>query len=602
MNLSSSILESGPMIRRSLFLVILVLLTLGNLFTFFRGLSSPHAMDQAQIAREIARGNGMTTKVIRPLDYQKNTDHQKRAIPYTNYKDSYHSPLNPLLNAAVFKIIGADDAERWQMSKKEVIFPLDRVVAAISTVCFLLAIGVTYLLVLRIFDAKIAGVTAVLMLFCETFWNYSLSGLPQMLMLLLFTCGVYFAYKAVEESTENRIPLGSAILAGVFFTLLAMTHYLTVWIALGYIIFAAIAFRPRGVVGVSILLILIVPFVFVIIRNYGICGTPFGSALYNLYNGIGGDRESYAMRTSAPPGIIHSGYFAFTSILRLMLLQTTDIVPFLAGIVVAPLFFLSLLHPFKRPSIAKFRWALLCMFGLSALGLAIFGVSSDKLDPNQTHLLFAPVMTAYGLAFVSILWNKLPIVMNAPMIRNLHHFIIVIICAFPLLLNLPYQIRLGLENKDRGGSPHWPPYYAPVHNLVLNKIISEKEICVSDQPWAIAWYADRTSIWLPTTAEDFLKHQTTAENLETPIVGILISPSSHGSKIISEVVEEYKDFASLVLDGQVITATGHNNLYISKEDPKIKGIVVRYPYPLPLVMRQMIYYSDRAFTSARAQK
>lgn len=600
MNPSSSLLESGPLVRRSLFLVVLVLLTLGNLFTLFRGLNAPHAMDQAQIAREISRGNGSTTKVIRPLDYQKNTEHQKRIIPFTNYKDTYHSPLNPLLNAAVFKMIGADDAERWRMSKNELVFPLDRVVAAISTICFLLSIGVTYLLVLRIFDAKIAGVTAVLMLFCETFWNYSLSGLPQMFMLLLFTSGIYFAYRAVEDSTEGRLPLGPAILAGVFFTLLAMTHYLTVWIALGYIIFAAIAFRPRGVVGISILVILIIPSVFVMLRNYGISGTPFGTAFFNLYNGIGGDKEALALRSSVPPDLINRGFFS--TILRSILVQTTDIIPFLGGIVVAPLFFLTLLHPFKRPSIAAFRWTILSMFGVSALGLALFGVSSDNLDPNQTHLLFAPVMTAYGLAFVSILWNKLPIVIQAPMIRNLHHVIIIIICAMPLILSLPHKVKLGMRFKDNGGIPQWPPYYAPVYNRGLNQWIGESQICVSDQPWAVAWYADRMSIWLPPTAEDFIKLQTTADNLETPIVGILISPSSHGSAPISDVAGEYKDFTSLVLDGQAIKATGQDNLFISKQDPTIKEIVMRYPYGYPLVMKDMYYYSDRQLIATAPEK
>jgi Dolichyl-phosphate-mannose-protein mannosyltransferase len=595
MNLSSALLESGPLIRRSLFLVVLVLLTLGNLFTLFRGLNSPHSMDQAQIAREFARGNGLSTKVIRPLDYDKNTEHQKRVIPFTNYKDTYHSPLNPLLLSAVFKMIGADDAEKWTMSAKEIVFPLDRVVAAVSTICFLLSIGVTYLLVLRIFDAKIAGVTAVLMLFCQTFWDYSLSGLPQMLMLLLFTSGIYFAYRAVEDSKQGRIPMASAIIAGVFFTLLAMTHYLTVWIALGYIIFAAIAFRPRGVVGIAILMILIVPSVFVMLRNYGISGTPFGAAFYNLYNGIGGDKESFALRSSTPPDLINRGFF-FT-ILRSILVQTTDIIPFLGGIVVAPLFFLSLLHPFKSPSIATFRWALLCMFGISALGLAFYGVKSDDLDPNQTHLLFAPVMTAYGLAFISILWNKLPIVVSAPMIRNLHHVIIVIICALPLILSLPYKVRIGLYRKDIGGVPHWPPYFAPVHNLGLKIWISESQICVTDQPWATAWYADRISIWLPPTREDFIELQSIADSLESPIVGILISPSSHGSELISRVSNEYKDFYSLVLDGQVLQATGLDDKYISKEDPKIREIMVRYPYSYPLVFKDMIYYSDRALIS-----
>jgi hypothetical protein len=202
-------------------------------------------------------------------------------------------------------------------------------------------------------------------------------------------------------------------------------------------------------------------------------------------------------------------------------------------------------------------------------------------------------MTAYGLAFVSILWVKLPIVINAPIIRNLHHVIIIIICALPLILSLPHKVRLGLYRKDIGGLPNWPPYYAPVHNLGLNKLLNDSQICVTDQPWATAWYADRISIWLPTTAKDFIKYQMIADDLDTPIAGILISPSSHGSDNIAKVVIEYKDFSSLILEGQVLSATDNETLSITKEDSKIKEIMVRYPYRYPLILKEMIYYSDR---------
>jgi dolichyl-phosphate-mannose--protein O-mannosyl transferase len=157
-------------------------------------------MDQAQIGREIARGNGFTTKFIRPVAYYQAKTSKNTAISFEKFEDTYHSPLNPLLLAAVFKVIGADDPEGWQMGENEMVFPLDRVVATVCTLFFLMAIGVNYLLISRIFDAKIAGVCAILMLFCEVFWNYSLSGLPQMLMLLLFSCGIYFVYRAIEQA------------------------------------------------------------------------------------------------------------------------------------------------------------------------------------------------------------------------------------------------------------------------------------------------------------------------------------------------------------------------------------------------------------------
>jgi hypothetical protein len=597
MSINSPNLDTGIIIRRSLFFLVLVALTLGNLFTLFRGLNSPQAMDQAQIAREIARGNGFTTKMIRPVAYDQAQKAQSRLVSFIGFQDTYHSPLNPLLNAAVLKLIGADNSDDWQMNENEMVFPLDRVIATVSTLFFLMAIGVNYLLISRIFDAKIAGVCAILMLFCETFWNYSLSGLPQMLMLLLFSCGIYFVYRAVEAASEGRIAMTPALVAGVFFTLLALTHWMTVWIALGYIIFAAVAFRPRGIVGISVLALLLIAGIGPVLRNQSITGSPFGTAFLTLYNGLGNGSETTVMRTadlSAAPLVLDG---LISKILRTTLLQTTDIIPFLAGIIIAPLFFLSLLHPFKRAAIANFRWAILLMWVTTAFGLAIFGITTEKLDPNQLHLLFAPIMTAYGLAFVSILWSRLEFVATTPILRNVHHIVIVGICALPLVLSLPMKVRVGMDRRDRGGIPHWPPYYAPALNSKesgLKGWVTDQQIVFSDQPWAVAWYADRVSIWLPPTRQDFESLETIAADLQTPVVGILVSPSSHGSGPVAEVADSYKDFTSLVLNGRVLIATYPPGVTIFDKDPRISAITKRYPNLQPLVGMDMVYYSDRA--------
>lgn len=596
MNLTSSQLDTGIIIRRSLFFLILIILTLGNLFVLFKGLNSPQAMDQAQISREIARGNGFTTKMIRPVAYDQAQRAQKRTISLVGFQDTYHSPLNPLLNAAVLKLIGADDSDAWQMNENEMVFPLDRVIATISTLFFLIAIGVNYLLISRIFDAKIAGVCAILMLFCETFWGYSLSGLPQMLMLLLFSSATYFAYRAVEATADGRIAMTPAIIAGVFFTLLALTHWMTVWIALGYIIFAAVYFRPRGIVGISVLALVLIAGIGPMLRNDGITGSPFGTAFLTLYNGLGSGSESAVMRTidlEAEP-LVLDGLIA--KILRTTLLQTMDIIPFLGGIVVAPLFFIALLHPFKRASIANFRWAILLMWVGAAFGLAFFGISKDPLDPNQLHLLFTPIMTAYGLAFISILWSRLEFVASTPILRNVHHFVIVGICALPLVLALPVKVRVGMHLRDRGGVPHWPPYYAPALNSKKAGIkgwTNDKQVVFADQPWAVAWYADRISIWLPPTYAGFEKIETVAQDLQTPVAGVLISPLSHGSGPLSEVVAQYKDFTFMVLDGRTFFTNYPNGVSLFDRDPKIQAVAKRYPYRQPLVGMDMVYYSDR---------
>lgn len=602
MSINSSQLDTGIIIRRSLFLLLLLILTLGNLFVLFRGLNSPQGMDQAQIAREIARGNGFTTKMIRPVAYYQAQKADEGSVPMVHFPDTYHSPLNPLLNAAVLKLIGADDANKWQMSPSEWIYPLDRVIATVSVLFFLMSIGVSYLLISRIFDPKVAGVSAILMLFCESFWSISMSGLPQMLMLLLFSCGIYFVYRAVEASTEGRIPFAPAVIAGLFFMLLALTHWMTVWISLGYIIFAAIYFRPRGFVGLTVLAMILIPAALVMVRNQDISGSPFGTAYLTLYNGLGNGSEGAVMRNSdlqAQPLILDG---LIMKIVRTTLLQTTDIIPFLGGIIVAPLFFLSLLHPFKRASIANFRWAVLLMWVLATLGMGFFGISKDTLDPNQMHILFAPIMTAYGLAFISILWSRLEIVATTPMLKNLHYVVIVGICVLPLVSALPNKIQVGLHLRDRGGHPNWPPYLAgPLNsNDMLKGWTTEKQVIFSDQPWASAWYADRMSIWLPPTREGFEKLENIAAELQTPAAGILISPTSHGSGNITEVMDNYKDFAGMVLNGRVITTTSGainsvEGVTIYDKSRRLEGISKRYSKPNILAWPDMLFYADKQF-------
>jgi hypothetical protein len=603
MSLNFTHIDVGMLVRRSLFFLILLILAFGNIFVLFQGLNSPTAMDQAQISREIARGNGVTTKFIRPIAYHQAQTQAGRAVAFEGFQDTYHAPLNLLVNAAILKVAGGDDPDAWSLRDKEMVYPLDRVIAGASMIFFLLAIGVNYLLVARIFDVKIASVTAILMLFCEAMWSFSLSGLPQMLMLLLFSCALYFAYRAEEASTEGGIALVPALVAGVFLTLLALTHWVAVWLALGYIIYVAISIRPRGLVAALILVLLILAALWPVMRNNSVAGGPLGTAYLTLYSGLGSSSEDAVMRSSSlddAPAIVDG---ILGKILRTSLLQLTDIIPFLGGIVVAPLFFICLLHPFKRASIANFRWAVLLMFIGNCLALAFFGVSRNPLDPNQLHILFAPIMTAYGLAFISILWSRLDIVTTTPMLRNVHYFIIIFICALPLILSLPVKVRVGMHIRDRGGVPHWPPYFAPALANDLRSLVDEDQIIVSDQPWAVAWYADRMSVWLPPSRSGFESLERIATDLRTPFHGILITPSSHGAKPVGEVMRTHRDFASLVLDGMVSQSTSptrdpRQGAPIFIRDPKIESVMRRYSRRAFIMgIGDMAYYTDDAMGS-----
>ncbi|MCW1884578.1 glycosyltransferase family 39 protein [Luteolibacter flavescens] len=608
-SLPSSQFETAVMIRRILFFLVLVSFTLLHLLPLFRGLDSPQAMEQAQIGRQFARGEGLTTKMIRPLAYYEAEQANGGAVDYTKFKDTYHAPLNPLIMGVVLKLAGADKDGAWPMGKNEQVYPLDRVIALVSTLFFLVSIGVTYLLVGRIFDAKIAGVTAVLMLLCDLMWKFSQSGLPQMLLMMLFSCALYFTYRAVEATEEGKTPFGHALAASFFLVLMVLSHWITAWIFLGFLVFAAIAFRPRGLVALSGLAMLAIALAWPLMRASDFSGQPFGTALYVLYNGLGNGTEASIMRNHDLQSASLSLDGLMMRILGTTLVQISELLPFLGGILAAPLFFVALLHPFKRTSIASFRWAIVLMWLFAALGMAVFGINRTVLlHPNQIHILFAPVMAAYGLAFISILWSRLEAVNSVPYLRNVHYVAVILLSAAPMLMSIPDKVKLGMWVRDRG-YPHWPPYLPSVLNQALPKLVAPSEdekdkvrVVVSDQPWAVAWYADEISLWLPKTKRGFEKMEDQANALGTPFGGIMVSPSSTTFDPAPVVRDQYGEFASMIFNGLAldVTAAGANRVGISimDKDPKLSDIVRRYPHLQPLAGTEILYYGERRAETA----
>ena len=92
---------------------------------------------------------------------------------------------------------------------------------------------------------------------------------------------------------------------------------------------------------------------------------------------------------------------------------------------------------------------------------------------------------------------------------------------------------------------------------------NDKEIVVTDQPWAVAWYADRKALWMPLSLTDYTR------NLESifarhgqSVQGFLITPSSHSMQGggISGVIRTAGDFAPLALEGKLLLLAPKHNM------------------------------------------
>src|SRR5947208_7083600 len=120
-------LEAGPLavwIKRGLAVAVIAGLSLLYLMNEFRGLSTSWGMDQAQIGRHIAAGQGWSTNFFRPLavgQLERNGKDVPRRIPY----DTYNAPLPPLVDAVALRLVKA----HWKMTPRDIMYAGDRAVA-----------------------------------------------------------------------------------------------------------------------------------------------------------------------------------------------------------------------------------------------------------------------------------------------------------------------------------------------------------------------------------------------------------------------------------------------------------------------------------------
>ncbi len=514
------------------------------IFGQFRGISSEKAMDQAQIARELARGNGFSTKFVRPAAIAQ-FEQNKHVFPSTNTPDTYNAPLYPWFNSWLLRCTKSS----WAMTQKDVVYTSDRVIAAIALMLFFLSVVVNYFTAKRLFDRRLALLGMGLVLLADAFWKFSVSGLPQAMMLLIFSGCTHALVRALEARREGRIAWFWLAATGAMFGLLALTHALTIWIFLGALLFLALAFWPptkywwmRGLKNPALLVLVVFLLFYVpwLVRTYHACGSPFGVAAYSVLFQIRGT-ESQVMR-SLTPSFSGVGLATFRSKIQNQVVgQFGNIYGLLGQSLVAPLFFVALLHLFKNPVTSLFRWCILLMWLFALLGMAVFGFADEgTLQSNDLHLLFIPIFIFYGLAFVLVLWtrvtNERP-KLNLRMINVTFLTIIFLISGFPLV------------NTLLSGSPlrvQWPPYVPPFI-AILNKWTSENEYIASDMPWAVAWYADRKSLWLPDSIKDFLA-LSDYNRLGGPLAGLYLTPETGNKALISDVVKgEYKEWAPFIL-------------------------------------------------------
>ncbi len=550
-------LEQGSLaryLRGAVIAVVIIAVALVFLGWKFRGFLVPEAMDQAQVAREISRGHGWSTQFIRPLavwQIEKNLGTQ--ALPKTNFPDTFNAPLPPLANALAVKMAG----DKMELKQGEYIAPAERYIVAFSMLFFLGSLVIQYLLLRRLFDARLAFWAVTLTLVSDLCWQFTLTGLPQMLMLLIFNSGLYALMRAVEANLGFDQPatamseegmvlvrptmgsvLGWSALTGFFFALLTLSHGVAAWFFVGLLAFAGVHFRRRPaavLVMLAVFAVMVTPW---IVRNSHVSGHPFGVAGYTLYDSIAGSTADRMRATDGPKTEdVQPTYFR-TKIQDGITAQIGRLSSTLGNNLLALAFFVCLLHSFRRPGVNALRNALLVIFLFAVFGMALLGNVSEPFTPlgaNQLGVLFLPMMLGFGLAFVLVLFSRREEALSS-VARLVLFTVLFVVSGLPLLFSLlphsspPFQ---------------YPPYFEPGINR-LNGWMKDNEIVASDMPWAVAWYADRKSLWIP---DKFSRLMGLSDEAKLPGVvgGVLLTPISRNTPLFTGVLKgEYQEYQQLI--------------------------------------------------------
>lgn len=560
MSVTASPPASAPATGRAakfIFFTVLACMAFVQVFVTFRGLASPAGMEYAQLARELAAGNGLHTNVVRPYAWRQMIASGHDG-PLAQMPETTQPPLPALVLAPVFKLL----PRHWDYTGESRIYLLDRVVASVSLFFLFGTIGVSWFTARRVFDERIAGWMAVALLFSQPFWDVMRSGPAPMMALFFFSIALHRFTAALEsQEDEGTARVGQALGAGIALALLALTHDMAPWLIAGLAVAWVAKIKPRRLVFV-----LLFPPVIALgawaARNAGVCGEPLGTGKAVLQAALSFPQDSWLLRdfSGNAPDV------DFPLVLRKMLgnviAQLRSLPEHLGCLVPAALFFVSLLHPFRRPETGRMRSALAIVWIFAVAGMALISLPGGAQDDRQLHFLFLPLFTAFGFAFLAVLWTRL--VPLRPLqgwwSKNGAAAIAVAISALPMMQSLPIEAMIGLSASDRFA--HWPPYL-PDRIAKLRTLTKPGEVIFTDAPWAIAWYAGRPAVWLPVKAEQLGEMRAQLQKHGESAAGMVITPLSAKCEVPADVFRgEYRDWATQIFRGYgtafgVDTITGH---------------------------------------------
>src|SRR2546429_2067228 len=134
--------------------------------------------------------------------------------------------------------------------------------------------------------------------------------------------------------------------------------------------------------------------------------------------------------------------------------------------------------------------SLLVLTVVQALGRTHLSSDSPEINSENLLVLLAPLVIMYGAGMYSLLLDQLNL--PFPQLRHGATVVLVLLACAPLIFTLLPPAEFPAA---------YPPYFPPWIQQ-FGRWMDEKELVMSDMPWAMAWYGKRQSVWTTLNVQD----------------------------------------------------------------------------------------------------
>jgi hypothetical protein len=501
----------------------------------FHGAATEATLAQADMARQIAQGEGFTTNVNYPQVVAYMKAQGVRFDASRPYPEVYQAPMYPIVIAAALRILphAAREALFGPPAPPPYGFGADYLLLALNLLLFWWAVWLAYSLGRRLFGPQ-AGWLAALALFVSVpAWQQvvAVNGTALMMVLALGAFHAWWRVESAEDAAGATRPLVAlGLLCGALFLSEYSAGVLVAVAAVGSARrFSGTArWRAAGLVLGGFALVA-APWV---LRNMVVTGLPVGLAVQNAALKAGD--------TTAEPSVVRATLSArlpqvdLNKVSNKALTSIQECVRsriWSGGAMWFTAFFAAgWLYVFRSQAVNRLRW----LFAISLLALigsqAVFNSGDSE---RQAAVWLCPLIIVFGAGFFFVLLGSHPLLSSWPRA-----------CASALLL------LQALPLMHDALDPRWlhfnyPPYFPQLFQGMSRQLrASDRDGrygLMADVPAGLAWYG-RTRAWAqPATLHDFY-----AVQIEQPTGELLLTPRTLDRPFFSDLNARTKSPAFLI--------------------------------------------------------